>query len=873
MDVYQLKAVLSADIGNFQSGLKQATSSLTEFEKGMSGFDKVSGVLKGVGTGLTLGVTAPLAALGATSVKTSSEFDAQMSKVQAISGATGSEMDILRAKAKEMGANTKFSASESAEALTFMGMAGWEAQQMIEGLPGIINLAAASGEELGLVSDIVTDSLSGFGLQAEDAAHFADILATTATNSNTNVGMMGETFKYVAPLAGALGYDVEDVAVATGLMANAGIKGSQAGTSLRSALTRLASPTKEVDRGMELLGLSIEDVQGLSLDETLWTFRNAFAGLDETQQAQAASLIFGKNAMSGMLAIINASDEEYNNLSDAIYNASGSAEEMATIMEDNLQGSITSMKSALEGLQIVIGERLEAAIRKIVDKITEWARAFNELDPKTQDLIVKIGLIVAAIGPALLIISKMMDTFKKMSGTIKILAGAFKSLFGLFASNPWLLLVAALVAAAVLIYQHWDEIKEFLIQTWDSIKELASGLWDGITEALDSAIEWIKQAWEDTKEFFVNLWDTIKQGAIDGWNGVKEGIGSVVETVGEFISQHFEGLGQALSNIWNNIKEIAKSSWELIKNVIIGPILVLLQMLTGDWEGAKESLIQIWENIKESATNIWENIKEAIQTATEAVQEVIQTIWDAIKEFIKTTWDNIVETVKNAVDKFKENVKTGFEKTKETIQTKVKEFVQKVKEGFEKMVEKVRETIPKIPEKVREGFSKAIEAGRSFISDAVSVGRDLIMGFVEGVKNFASNLVSSVKSAVGSAINAAKGILRIGSPSKVFKEIGGYTMEGFAIGIDKGGKDAVNSVKGVVGSMINSYETMDNIPQLNSLKSQSKQEVDYMISDNLSSKQPAVITLSLGGRNFKTFVEDITDAQGKIARLDEVYGW
>lgn len=873
MDVYQLKAVLSADIGNFQSGLKQAISSLTEFEKGMSGFDKVSGALKGVGAGLTLGVTAPLTALGVASVKTSSEFDAQMSKVQAISGATGSEMDILRAKAKEMGANTKFSASESAEALKFMGMAGWEAQQMIEGLPGVINLAAASGEELGLVSDIVTDSLSGFGLQAEDAAHFADILATTATSSNTNVGLMGETFKYVAPLAGALGYDVEDVAVATGLMANAGIKGSQAGTSLRSALTRLASPTKEVDRGMELLGLSIEDVQGLSLDETLWTFRNAFAGLDETQQAQAASLIFGKNAMSGMLAIINASDEEYNKLSDAIYNASGSAEEMAGIMEDNLKGSITSMKSALEGLQIVIGERLEAAIRKIVDKITEWARAFNELDPGTQDLIVNIGLIVAAIGPALLAIGKMMDTFKKMGKTIETLKKGLSTLGTLLKTNPWIFVVAGLIAAAVLIYKHWDEIKEYLTQLWDSIKEVAQGLWDGIIETLETVIEGIKQAWENTKEFFINLWDSIKQGAVDGWNGIKDGIGSVIETIKEFVSQHFEGLGQALSNIWNNIKEIAKSTWELIKNVIIGPILVLIQALTGDWEGAKESLIQIWENIKESATNIWNNLKEAIQTATDAVQEVIKTIWDAIKEFIKTTWDNIVETVKNAVDKFKENVKTGFEKTKETIQTNVKEFVQKVKEGFEKMVEKVKETIPKIPEKVKEGFSKAIEAGKSFISQAVSVGKDLIMGFVEGVKNFASNLVSSVKNAVSSAISGAKSILGINSPSRVFKKIGGYTMEGFAIGIDKGGKNAVNSVRGVVGDMINSYENVDNIPQLNSLKSQSKQEVDYMINDNLSSKQPAVITLALGGRNFKTLVEDITDTQGKIARLDEVYGW
>ena len=252
-------------------------------------------------------VSLAVAGLGVAAVKTASDFDSGMAKVKAVSGATGSDFDALREKAREMGAKTKFSASEAAEAMNYMAMAGWKSKDMIGGIEGIMNLAAASGEDLATTSDIVTDALTAFGLKAEDSSHFADVLAAASSNANTNVSLMGETFKYAAPIAGALGYSVEDTAVAIGLMANSGIKGSQAGTALRAGLTRLASPTKEVINGMSMLGLSIEDVQGLSLDETLRIFRESFANLDGTQQAQAASMIFGKNAMSGMLAIINAS--------------------------------------------------------------------------------------------------------------------------------------------------------------------------------------------------------------------------------------------------------------------------------------------------------------------------------------------------------------------------------------------------------------------------------------------------------------------------------------------------------------------------------------------------------------------------------------
>ena len=290
----------------------------------------ISTLAKGAAAALTA-VSAALGAMAGYAVKVGSDFEAGMSEVAAISGATGDELDALTAKAKEMGASTKFSATESAEALKYMAMAGWDTQSMLDGLPGIMNLAAASGEELGAVSDIVTDALTAFGLSASDAGHFADVLAKASSSSNTNVSMMGATFKYAAPLAGALGYSIEDCAQAIGLMANAGIKGEQAGTSFRAMLTRLASPTDDVAAAMSQLGISLTDAQGnmLPLSDVLGQLREGFAGLDEQQKAAMASTIAGQEAMSGLLAIVNAAPEDYEALAASIADADGAAQSMA----------------------------------------------------------------------------------------------------------------------------------------------------------------------------------------------------------------------------------------------------------------------------------------------------------------------------------------------------------------------------------------------------------------------------------------------------------------------------------------------------------------------------------------------------------------
>ena len=306
-----------------------------------------------------------------------------MSEVAAISGATGKDLEALTAKAKEMGATTKFSATESAEALKYMAMAGWDTDKMLSGLPGVMNLAAASGENLGTVSDIVTDAMTAFGLSADKAGHFADVLAQASSKSNTNVGMMGETFKYVAPVAGALGYSVEDAAVAIGLMANSGIKSSQAGTALRQTLTRLAKPTDEVEAAMEDLGISLTDSEGnmKSLGEVMLDMRKGFKNLTKDQQAQYAASIAGQEGMSGLLAIVNASDEDFNTLTKAIQNSDGAVQSMADTMQDNLKGAVTIAKSALEGLGITVYEEISTPMKNAVETATEYTgqlqRAFE----------------------------------------------------------------------------------------------------------------------------------------------------------------------------------------------------------------------------------------------------------------------------------------------------------------------------------------------------------------------------------------------------------------------------------------------------------------------------------------------------------------
>lgn len=367
-----------------------------------SGFsDGVSRLSSMAAKGLAA-ISGAVAGMSAYAIKVGSNFEAGMSEVSAISGATGEDLEMLTDKAKEMGIQTKFSATEASEAMQYMAMAGWKAADMAEGISGIMDLAAASGEDLASVSDIVTDALTAFGLQASDSGHFADVLAKAASNSNTNVGMMGATFKYAAPLAGTLGYSIEDTAVAIGLMANAGIKGEQAGTAMRGMLTRLIKPTDEVQGSMDALGITITNTDGTikPLNQLMKEMRKSFANLTDEEKAQRAASLAGQEAMSGFLAIINASDSDFDNLTDAINNAEGAASEMAETMNDNLKGKVTLLGSSLEGVGIAAYEKFERplkdAVEGAIDKVNDLSdsMASGELSDSMDTVAEGLGSIV-----------------------------------------------------------------------------------------------------------------------------------------------------------------------------------------------------------------------------------------------------------------------------------------------------------------------------------------------------------------------------------------------------------------------------------------------------------------------------------------------
>lgn len=554
-----LKFDTSIDSKGFQSGIDGIGSIA---EKGL----KATGAIL-AGTATAIG------AIGAASVKVGSDFEASMSKVAAISGATGDDLKALTDKAKEMGATTKFSASESADALQYMAMAGWKTDDMLNGLEGIMNLAAASGEDLATTSDIVTDALTAFGLSAEDSTHFADVLAQASSNANTNVGMMGETFKYVAPVAGALGYTAEDTALAIGLMANSGIKASQAGTSLRSIMSRMAKPTKEVQGAMDKLKVSLTDSNGnmKSLNEVMGDLRKGFAGLSEAEAAEMAAALGGQEAMSGLLAIVNASDDDFDKLSDAIYSCDGAAKRMADTMNDNLQGQITILKSGLEGLGISLYENMEAPLKEVVKEaqnmVQQLQDAFN--NGGLDSLVTKAGEVMAQI------VTEVAQAAPKLIGTAENLVGSFiqgivdhKSEF----ASAGATMVAELVRAIMDVAgDMWSAgiylFTEFLQAMTDHSEEMGQSFGEMISkigEAVQTNLPLIIQAAKDFVAGFCQglseefpgvsaLLDGFFQGFLDTAGDIVQGIVDLIGDIFSVIDSQdpatMEAIGKAIGTI------------------------------------------------------------------------------------------------------------------------------------------------------------------------------------------------------------------------------------------------------------------------------------------------------------------------------------
>ena len=641
--------------GKMDVAIKKIESQQKSLNKLGGKMVKTGKQMTSAGKTMSAGVTAPVLAIGTASLKTAMDFEYGMDKVKSISGATANEMDLLTAKAKEMGAKTKFSATESADAFSYMAMAGWKTQDMLSGIEGIMYLAGATGEDLASTSDIVTDALTAFGMRAKDTDRFVNVLAKTANSANTNVSLMGETFKFVAPVAGALGYSVEDTATAIGIMANSGIKASQAGTALRSLLTNLSKPTDSMKKAMDKLGISLTDNEGnmKSFGEVMGDLRNGFSTLSEAEKAQYAATIAGKTGMSGLLAIVNSSEEDFNTLAGAIYNADGAAKQMYDTANDNLTGKMTVLKSTIESIAISIGERLSPYIGKLTGFVQGLADKFNSLSDEQLDTIIKFAGIAAAIGPVLIVVGKATTGFGKLLKSTKSIVSGIKAVRSAFSSvssfigilNPKLLLVVAIVGAvaavAYVVYKNWDKIKPVFDKVGNALKlcvtEMKANLEQFVGKAKEN-IEKIKEKFnefvqkcKDTKDKVTGFFTNIKNSIVDWYNGCvakfKNFIGSCDDMVAKvkghivtFISKFTEAK-HSLSAIIGNIK----GYFDGIKTTLGGVISFITGVFTGNWSRA-------WQGVKDIFAGIFATLSNAVKAPLNAVIGLINGAIGAINK-------------------------------------------------------------------------------------------------------------------------------------------------------------------------------------------------------------------------------------------------
>ena len=721
-----------------------------------------------------LPITGVVTAAGTAAVTTAANFESSMSKVSAVSGASGEELEKLGKKARELASTSKFSASEAAEGLNYMAMAGWKTEDMLDGLEGVMNLAAASGENLSTTSDIVTDALTAFGLKASDSGHFADVLAAASSNANTNVSMMGETFKYAAPVAGALGFSVEDTAEAIGLMANAGIKGSQAGTSLRTIMTNLAGDVKICGANIGEVTIATTNADGSmrDLSEILADCRVAFSGLSESEKAAAAETLVGKNAMSGFLALMNAGEEDINKLSGAIDNCDGSAKKMADTMNDNLQGQLTILKSALEELAISFGELLLPAVTSIVKALQGVVNFLNGLPEPIKKVIVVIALVAAALGPVLIIIGKVVSAIgtimtlaPKIAAAINTAKTAFAAFNAVLAANPIMLVImaiTALVAAFIYLWNTNEKFRQFWIDLWDSIKEIASA-------AAKAIGDFLKAAWEGIKNVATAVWNAIKSFFSTIWNGIKSVFTTVVGAIGSFLTSAWNGMKSVTTTIWNAIKTMFSTVWNGIKSVVTTVV------------GAISSFL----------STAWNTIKNTISTVLNGIKSVVSTIWNGIKSTVSTVMGGVTSAVSS-----------GWNTAKGTTSTIVSGIASTAKSGFTTMVNGIKSACSGIYSAVSSGFSSAVSYIKGLASSAFSWGKDIIMGIVNGIKS----CISAVGDAVSSVADKIRSFLHFSVPDEGpltdFESWMPDFMHGLAKGIEKSKSMVTDAVSGLAADMV-----------------------------------------------------------------------
>lgn len=790
-----------------------------------SGVSKLSGAAKkglSVASGLITGIAGAVGTGVAASIKVGASFESQMSKVSAISGATGSELEALSNKAKEMGAKTKFSATESGQAMEYIAMAGWKSKDMLSGIEGIMNLAAASGEDLATTSDIVTDALTGFGLSAKDSTHFADVLAQASSNANTNVSMMGETFKYVAPVAGALGFSAEDTSVAIGLMANSGIKASQAGTSLRSMMSRMSAPTKQVSAAMEKVGVSITDSHGKmkSLDTIMGDLRKGFSGLSKAEQSQVASAIAGQEGMSGLLAIVNASDADFNKLKDSIYNCDGASAKMAETMQDNLQGQLTIAKSAAEALGLEVYESIQKPLTNLakqgISALDQLTEAFKK-DGTT-------GLIEAGSGLVANLVTGIAQAAPQaVSGAIAIigaLAGSFSK------ATPQLVgaagnIVTALAQGLTAVLPTIGQLgMQLITQIGNSITQSAPTLVPKAIEIIAQLALGFISALPQLIAVGIQMITALAQGLI---NSIPQLITYVPQIINSFCAAIDTGLLQLIA-----------AGVKIIANLVIGIVQAIPQLIAA----LPQIVLAIYNvfmhiNLLSAGKSIIKSLVSGIKSSGSSVigaaKNVVTFIWN---QLTKTDWVNLgkilIQKLVSGIRGMGGSAGSVARSIAQKIFTTITNtnWLSLGKTVISKLISGLLSLLGKMGSAAKSLGTKAVSAFKGI--NWGSVGSNIVKGIIGGIGAMAGSLVSKMKGLADSALSAAKKALGIKSPSRVFKkQVGKHIVTGIISGVKDEQKNLKKTMEKLCDTAVSSAK--------NASKKGNFEEIGKNFKDSLSS--------------------------------------